>query len=339
MQASSEFTKYSSAQWITCARGRRLLIFLAMLVVGAACSSERRGQPGGQNADPESMETTHLPPAEPLHVSLEVPNVHNGQLTIFKLRADSRMQPIRHLNGALGGHRISSVKWATHGRHWMILAVLPIGYGDKEARLVLRGDFEDGNTFTLERSFSVSPLDYPSEKLEVDKKFVALPKKTKARVQGERRSMKRALGVDIPIRFWRGSFIRPTNSEETSVFGVQRLYNNKKESRHMGWDLDGVTGDPVLSAQRGKVILNEDRYYSGQTLVIHHGNGLVTLYFHLSKTQVAEGEMVEAGQQIGLMGESGRVTGPHLHFAAKLHNVYFDPKSLVSLSFDEDPLL
>ena len=151
--------------------------------------------------------------------------------------------------------------------------------------------------------------------------------------------MKKALATKIPFRLWRGSFVRPTKSEETSVFGVLRLYNNQKESRHMGWDLDGVTGDPILSTQRGRVILNEDRFYSGLTLVIHHGYGLVSMYFHLSETRVSEGELVEAGQLIGLMGESGRVTGPHLHFAAKLHNIYVDPKSIVAMSFEKDPLL
>lgn len=152
--------------------------------------------------------------------------------------------------------------------------------------------------------------------------------------------MDRVLGSLDEERRWRGTFHRPTETVETSPFGTLRTYNQRdKKNRHLGLDLDGKTGDPIQAIAAGRVALVQDRYYSGGTVVLDHGQGLVSMYFHMSAFDVEEGQLVEKGQLLGKVGKSGRVTGPHLHLSVKLDGIYTDPKSLLALPLDDDPRL
>jgi murein DD-endopeptidase MepM/ murein hydrolase activator NlpD len=130
----------------------------------------------------------------------------------------------------------------------------------------------------------------------------------------------------------------PTAGGETSPFGTLRTYNKKKKSRHLGLDLDGDIGAPVFASNRGRVVLSSDRFYSGGTIVIDHGNGLFSMYFHLSKRMPKVGQLIERGEGIGAVGKSGQVTGPHLHFSIKMNGIYVDGAALLATSFDDDPL-
>jgi murein DD-endopeptidase MepM/ murein hydrolase activator NlpD len=265
--------------------------------------------------------------------------IANGQLAAFLLEIEGVGPAIQNVQGQLGPYQISPAKWSDNGRTWLVLAPVPVSSTKRSIQLRVHGTRIDGTDYTVEQSVAVQMIEYPKEEIRVADKYVALPGKTKSRVAREKKTLKRALSRKAGHRLWRGPFVRPTASPETSTFGLLRLYNNKKQSRHLGWDLDGQIGDPVASTQRGQVALVEDRYYSGRTILIDHGYGLFSMYFHLSATSVAQGELVEAGQKIGEIGESGRVTGPHLHFAIKASGVYVDPKMVLGLPLAADPLL
>ena len=267
------------------------------------------------------------------------PSVANGQLAAFTIEVEGAGPAIQNVKGRFGSHPISPAKWSDDGRTWLLLAPVPVKTKERTMALRVHGIRVDGTDYVAEKSVAIQIIEYPSEEIRVAEKFVALPGKTKSRVAREKKTMKQALSRKQNHRLWRGSFVRPTDSQETSTFGLLRLYNNKKKSRHLGWDLDGHVGDPVVSTQRGLVTLVEDRYYSGRTIVIHHGYGLFSMYFHLSAADVTQGELVEAGQKIGAIGASGRVTGPHLHFAMKVNGVYIDPKPLLALDLTADPLV
>ncbi len=114
----------------------------------------------------------------------------------------------------------------------------------------------------------------------------------------------------------------------TSRFGTAREFNGDVVSRHMGTDYAGAVGAPVRAANRGVVVLVADFYLAGKAVYVDHGAGLVTGYFHLSRAAVAEGDTVRRGQVIGRVGQSGRVTGPHLHWVARYGNISVDPASL-----------
>jgi len=127
---------------------------------------------------------------------------------------------------------------------------------------------------------------------------------------------------------WTSPFMRPRASTVTSRFGSGRMFNGTLTSRHLGVDFRGATGQPIRAANRGVVALVDDFFLAGNVVYIDHGGGVVTAYFHLSKALVAQGDTVERGQEIGLVGATGRVTGPHLHWSARYGTLTVNPLDL-----------
>ena len=130
-----------------------------------------------------------------------------------------------------------------------------------------------------------------------------------------------------------GPFGPPREARVTGQFGERRVFNGKKQSQHYGTDLSGAVGDPVLATNDGVVVLVRDCFASGKSVAIAHGAGLFSVYFHLSDFDVRHREQVRRGQQIGKVGATGRVTGPHLHFGIKVIDLYVDPDSVYRLDF------
>ena len=132
-------------------------------------------------------------------------------------------------------------------------------------------------------------------------------------------------------REWKSSFQRPVTAEISDVFGVQRVFNGAVQSTHQGLDFRVPTGTQVSAVNSGTVILAQFLYFEGNCIVIDHGQGLLTLYLHLSELRVNKGDRVSKGQLIGLSGGTGRATGPHLHLAVRWQGVYLNPAGLLSL--------
>lgn len=130
---------------------------------------------------------------------------------------------------------------------------------------------------------------------------------------------------------WNGWFSPPIDTAVSTAFGVKRIMNGKKTSVHKGTDFRGKTGAPVKAVNAGTVVLNEDLFFGGNTLIIDHGMGLYSIYMHLSKFSVSKGKKVSKSQVIGLVGSSGRASGPHLHMSVRLNGVSINPASLFKL--------
>ena len=130
---------------------------------------------------------------------------------------------------------------------------------------------------------------------------------------------------------WTSPFLRPRDAIVTSRFGTGRMFNGTLTSRHLGVDFRGATGAPVHAANRGVVALVGDFFLAGNVVYIDHGGGVVTGYFHLSESLVAAGDTVARGQEIGRVGSTGRVTGPHLHWSARYGTVTVNPMDLMSV--------
>ena len=130
-----------------------------------------------------------------------------------------------------------------------------------------------------------------------------------------------------PEREWQGAFAAPVQAPTSDVFGVQRVFNGTVQSTHQGLDFRVTTGTPVEAVNRGKVLLARPLFFEGNCVILDHGQGLLTLYLHLSEFNVKEGETVEKGQQIGMSGGTGRATGPHLHYEFRIDNVHQNPLS------------
>jgi murein DD-endopeptidase MepM/ murein hydrolase activator NlpD len=173
-----------------------------------------------------------------------------------------------------------------------------------------------------------------AQPLAVDSSFSRpLDSATAARVEREN-ARAREVGKrahDSPL-MWTTSFLRPRTSAITSEFGSGRVFNGKVTSRHLGVDFRGAVGEPVRAANRGVVALADNFFLAGNVVYIDHGGGLVTAYFHLSKTLVSVGDTVARGQVIGLVGATGRVTGPHLHWAARYGSTTVNPLDLIPLN-------
>ncbi len=172
-----------------------------------------------------------------------------------------------------------------------------------------------------------------NEQVRADDRYTAAPDSAlEARIDAERvLSRDAARRAHMVPRLWSQPFIRPRSARITSLFGSGRQVNGVWRTRHYGLDIAGPKGAPVRVANRGVVALVGHFFYGGISVYVHHGDGLMTVYHHLSRALVAVGDTVERGQLIGKVGATGRVTGPHLHWGAQYGTVSFDPTELLKL--------
>ncbi|MFW5947102.1 MAG: M23 family metallopeptidase [Gemmatimonadota bacterium] len=212
------------------------------------------------------------------------------------------------------------------------LAGIPVD-AEGEHRLPVVAFWEDGARDSVAMAVPVRPGSYPMERLTVAPRYGTPP--DSATLARMRQESARARAVSeashYTPRLWDGNVLHPRDSRITSGFGAGREFNGRVTSRHMGTDFAGGVGAPVRAPARGVVALVDRFYLGGNVVYINHGAGLVTAYLHLSEQLVAEGDTVEAGQLIGRVGATGRVTGPHLHWIVRYGNVTVDPLSLLDL--------
>ena len=172
---------------------------------------------------------------------------------------------------------------------------------------------------------------WPRQEIRVENKYVTPPPAVQKRIEDEQRKVRALLTRISPERWWDMPCTRPVPGDVSSVFGGQRVYNGQPRSRHRGVDLRADMGQPVLTMAGGRVAIAEEHYFSGNVIFIDHGQGLVSLYAHLSTLFVTEGDVVHPGQEIGLVGATGRVTGPHLHWGVNILGKPVDPLSLLPI--------
>jgi len=196
---------------------------------------------------------------------------------------------------------------------------------------------DDGAETTITGELVIEDPRWPRRELKVARKFTSPSKAERLRSARDQKAFDEAFDADLEPWLFAADFVWPRPPEITAPFGDLRLMNGKKKSQHFGVDLDGNTGDPIVAANDGEVVMVRDCFGSGNTVLVHHGGRLFTAYFHLSKFEVKDGQRVKAGQLLGKVGKTGRVTGPHLHFGVKLDGRWVDPESVLELRFFERP--
>lgn len=184
-------------------------------------------------------------------------------------------------------------------------------------------------TETLDIPITARP--YRTSVITVAPKFIDPPKEVKARIAEESATKQKVFQASAPERLWQGAFTAPSNTRYTSSFGVRRTYNGKTQSVHQGLDYSAALGTEIRAANWGRVALAQKMYFEGGFIVIDHGESFFTLYMHLSEFLVKAGDAVEKGSPIAKSGASGRVTGPHLHFAVRWQGLYLEPATLLRL--------
>ncbi len=185
----------------------------------------------------------------------------------------------------------------------------------------------------LDAPLEIVPPEFPERKLTVASKFVKIPAGAKARIKADQAAYQKAWSTPFRPRVFVDNFQKPRDAEITARFGDKRTLNGKKTTQHFGLDLDGSTGDEIRAANDGRVVMVRDCYTSGNTVLVEHGGGLITSYFHMSKFLVKPGQEVKRGELLGLVGKTGRVTGPHLHFGAHIGTMWVNPQALLALPF------
>jgi murein DD-endopeptidase MepM/ murein hydrolase activator NlpD len=181
----------------------------------------------------------------------------------------------------------------------------------------------------LERmTVRIGPYPYPEQRLEVDDKFVHLQPADEARAAREAQRIAALWQRETRPRFAL-PLARPlASNSEGSRFGARRVFNGEPKSPHSGLDLKAAAGTDALAVADGVVVLAEEHFFGGNSVYLDHGDGLISVVMHLSRIDVREGSLVHSGQRLGLVGATGRVTGPHLHFGLRWHGARVDPNQL-----------
>lgn len=247
------------------------------------------------------------------------PALLTGQLGVLELETGEDCQGPRVVwNGAsLPAHPVA-------GR-WHVLVPVSLRAKPREVPLVV-----SCGVARVHFSLPIRRGKYPVSRLSVASRYTRKPP---GRVAQESAYIAASLADAKTPRMWARSFLRPAPGVQTSIFGTRRIFNRRARSRHEGLDIDGRRGDPLVAANDGIVVLAaRDFHYVGNAVFLHHGDGLYSLYFHMQDVVVQTGELVRRGQSIGTIGDSGRVTGAHLHFAVRYRGIYVNPKDLLAYS-------
>jgi murein DD-endopeptidase MepM/ murein hydrolase activator NlpD len=182
-------------------------------------------------------------------------------------------------------------------------------------------------------TLKIARRDFRVERLTLPKTMVDLDPETERRALAESKQLATLYRTITPERIWRGRFTTPVGTTGTGTgFGARRIINGQPRLPHSGSDYSAPQGTPVVAVNAGKVALVAEFFFPGRLVILNHGLGLYTAYFHLDTIAVTEGERVERGQTLGTVGATGRATGPHLHFGAQVAGARVDPTTLLGLS-------
>jgi len=204
-------------------------------------------------------------------------------------------------------------------------ALVGIDLDTRPGRYVLAVTTASGR---VERTLDVQRRVFPTRRLTVDPDLVNPPPEMRERIDREARALREVWTTSSRERLW-SAFVRPVPDAANSAFGTRSIYNGEARSPHGGADFSSPAGRPIEAPGAGRVVVAEPLYFTGNTVVIDHGQGLFSLLAHLSEIDVHPGEMVAGGEVLGKVGATGRVTGPHLHWTVRLNGARVDPLSLL----------
>lgn len=260
-------------------------------------------------------------------VSHQPVRVVNGAPVLFRVTTP---KPVRTLSGKWLGHEVS-FSLDQSEKVWFALAGASLDTKPGAYPIELSAETAAGEKITFQQGISVQHQRYPRAILKVPGRYTAPSPEELRQIEQDKEIKAQAFQTVSADREWKGSFARPVRAEISDVFGVQRVFNGKVQSTHQGLDFRIAPGTPVEAVNRGRILLARPLFFEGNCVVIDHGQGLLTLYLHLSKFLINEGDTVEKGQSIALSGGTGRATGPHLHLAVRWQGIYLNPAGLLSL--------
>ena len=257
-------------------------------------------------------------------VSVAARSIQPGELVVLTLTTSSSVTEVR---ARAFGRDLKPTR--TSSTEWQIL--IGIDLDTKPGRYDVSISTSPSEKERLTHLLTVLPKTFATRKLTVDAAFVNPSAEQAARIKDDTARLNGAWVSSVPTSLWSGAWARPVPGAANSVFGTRSIFNGEPRSPHSGADFQGAAGTPVKAPNSGRVVLAGDLYFTGNTVVIDHGAGLFSLFAHLRSLNVREGDMVATDALLGELGATGRVTGPHLHWAVRLDGARVDPLSLLAV--------
>jgi len=265
-------------------------------------------------------------------VELTPPIVVAGSPELLRLTSPQ----VVSIDGEWLGRKIQFFPTSSH-RAWLALAGIDVEAPAGPATLLMHLHLADHTTRDLTQSIAIHPAHYRTGVLTVPPKFVSPGPDELKQIDADRTLKDKIFAVSAEQPLWSGSFRAPVHAPPTDSFGTRRTFNGKLASIHKGMDFRAPAGTTVRASNSGTVVLARPLYYEGNCVVIDHGLGLYSVSMHFSRIDVHEGQHVLAGTPLGLSGATGRVTGPHLHWAVRWQGAYLDPAKLLRLQLPANP--
>jgi hypothetical protein len=265
-------------------------------------------------------------------VTLTPPLVEAGSPELIRVEAPA----VANLDGEWLGRKLQFF----HGRDkgaWFALAGVDVEAPAGPSQLKITVRLPEATARQLSRAVEIHPAHYRTGSLTVPPKFVSPGPDEMKQIEADSKLKAKVFAESAAEPLWISSFRAPVTAAPTDSFGTRRMFNGKLASIHKGMDFRAAMGTPVRAGNSGVVVLARPLYYEGNCVVIDHGQGLFTLSMHFSRIDVKEGQHVVAGDQLGLSGATGRVTGPHLHWAVRWQGAYLDPAKLLLLNLRDLP--
>lgn len=263
-----------------------------------------------------------------LTVVLDTSQPIQGQLLGVEVSSEA---PLSTVTAGWGGHNLHF--WAESQTTFKALLGVDLRRKPAPNLLSISAVRADGKRVSCAIPFAVHKGDFIVERLNVDRKYVELSQEDLARARSESAQLREIFATITPEPLWTGPFQSPVPGVKGSGnFGKRRVFNNEPRSPHSGEDYPAPAGMPIRAPQRGRVVLAADHFFSGNVVVVDHGVGLYTFHGHMSSFAVKAGDWVEAGDKLGEVGATGRVTGPHLHWTVRLGRTRVNPRDLMKIS-------
>jgi murein DD-endopeptidase MepM/ murein hydrolase activator NlpD len=260
---------------------------------------------------------------------LSAPASSQGSLLLIEVKS---AKPLAEVQGNWDGRSVPFWRDVASEAQRKALLGVDLEKAPGEYELKVTGQTAGGEKITCSAQVTVRQGRFATEKLQVGKQFVEPSPEQIKRAEEEGQKLRDIFDRVTPERLWDGKFRMPLDGVTTGTnFGRRRILNGNPGSPHSGIDLPATTGTPVRATQRGRVVLAEELFFAGNTVVVDHGLGIYTLYGHLSEITVKVGDDLGAGAVLGKVGATGRVTGPHLHWGLKVESARVNPLELVRL--------
>jgi len=311
----------------------RLTAAICVLFFAATLAIAQKSRPR-HRAKPVAAQSSTHDCGHNLLLHLTSPDPTQGSLLLLELR--SATQSVTEIKATWDNREIPFWQEPKPTEKspsvWRALLGVDLELKPEQYPLALTAKTESAEELSCSATIDVKEGKFATERLTVAPNFVKPDPEQLARAEAERQRLRTIFAATTTERLWDGNFHYPLTGITTGGnFGKRRILNGQAGSPHGGVDFPAPSGTPVYAAQRGRVVLAEPLYFSGNTVVLDHGLGLYTFYCHFESISVQPGDLVDTGALLGKVGATGRVTGPHLHWAATVNRARTNPLQLISL--------